>query len=248
MSIPTRHIETDALGALRKELVTAAGRRLARRRARKRALAAAAAALTLLAIAAGAGALSNFSTGVSAIDKLLDVEQGYGGPGGLPAGRGTEPVDVRIGDGVYQFVAYLNRRGEVVTAYAEPHRGGVRGGGSGGGPRAADLARTLERRGAVLHGSAHGPEQRVWWGYADGAVESVRVGAPAGDWSVKMSPPWRPPATGVRPLRLLVVIDEKNTDVGGDGVQMDEMDLLSVPPPRLEVRLTGGEVKQIAPR
>jgi hypothetical protein len=230
-------VDHDALAALRAELVAAAGRGIARRRRRRRAGTAVAAAAVLLALAAGAAAVSNLSTGVSAIDELLDVEHGYGrdgGSGGLPAGRGTEPVDVRIGDGVYQFVAFLNRRGEVVTAYAEPHRGGVRGGGSGGGPRAADLARTLGRRGAVLHGSAHGPEQRVWWGYADGSVESVRVSASAGEWIVKMSPPWRPPATGARPLRLLVIIDGADIDVGDDGVQMDEMDRLMQPMPELE--------------
>jgi hypothetical protein len=230
----TAHVDHDALAALRAELVAAAGRSIARRRRRRRAATALAAAAMLLALVAGAAAVSNLSTGVSAIDELLDVEQGYGGPGGLPAGRGTEPVDVRMGDGVYQFVAYLNRRGEVVTAYAEAHRGGVRGGGSGGGPRAADLARTLERRGALLHGSIHGPEQRVWWGYANGSVESVRVKARAGEWTVKMSPPWRPPATGARPLRLLVVIDEANIDVGGDGVQMNEADELMQPMPALE--------------
>jgi hypothetical protein len=227
-------VDQDAIAALRGELVSAAGRGIARRRRRRRAATALGAAVVLLALAAAAAAVANLSTGVSVIDELLDVEQGYGGPGGLPAGRGTEPVDVRMGDGVYQFVAYLNRRGEVVTAYAEPHRGGVRGGGSGGGPRAADLARTLERRGAVLHGSAHGPQQRVWWGYADGSVESVRVSAPAGEWVVKMSPPWRPPATGARPLRLLVVVDEADIDVGGDGVQMDEMDKLMQSMPELE--------------
>jgi len=228
------HVDNDALAALRAELVSAAARAVARRRRRRRAAAAIAAAVVLLALAAGAAAVANLSTGVSAIDELLDVEQGYGGAGGLPAGRGTEPVEVRIGDAVYQFVAYPNRRGEVVTAYAEPHRGGVRGGGSGGGPGAADLARTLERRGAVLHGSAQGPEQRVWWGYADASVNLVRVSERAGEWIVKMSPPWRPPVMGARPLRLLVVIDEADIGVGGDGVQMDEADELTQPMPKLE--------------
>jgi hypothetical protein len=51
---------------------------------------------------------------------------------------------------------------------------------------------------------------------------------------VKISPPWRPPATGARPLRLLVVIDEADIDVGGDGVQMDEADKLMQPTPELD--------------
>ena len=227
-------VDDDALGALRAELVTAAGRGIARRQRRRRVVTAVGAAVVVLVLAAGAAAVTNLSTGVSAIDELLEGEQGYGGPGGLPAGGGTGPVDVRMGDGVYQFVAFLNRRGEVVTAYAEPHRGGVRGGGSGGGPRAADLARTLERRGAMLHGSSHGPEQQVWWGYADGSVETVRVSGRDGEWKVKMSPPWQPPVKGARPLRLLVVIDDADIDVDGDGVQMDELDAIMQPMPELE--------------
>jgi hypothetical protein len=49
-----------------------------------------------------------------------------------------------------------------------------------------------------------------------------------------MSRPWRPPATGARPLRLLVVIDEADIDVGGDRVQTDEADGLMQPMPELE--------------
>jgi hypothetical protein len=55
-----------------------------------------------------------------------------------------------------------------------------------------------------------------------------------GEWIVKMSRPWRPPATGARPLRLLVVIDEADIDVGGDRVQTDEADGLMQPMPELE--------------
>jgi hypothetical protein len=64
---------------------------------------------------------------------------------------------------------------------------------------------------------------------------------------VGLSPPWRPAAPGAEPLRHWVVVDQKDIDVGGDGVQMDEIDLISVPPPRLEVRLAGGEVKEVRP-
>jgi hypothetical protein len=88
------HVDHDALAALRAELVSAAGRGIARRRRRRRAATAPAAAVVLLALPAGAAAVANLSTGVAAIDQLLDVEQGYGGPGGLPAGRGSERVDV----------------------------------------------------------------------------------------------------------------------------------------------------------
>ena len=234
MTTATRHVETDPLAALREELLNAATRRRRSRRRTRRVLVVVAIVAGLLAATAATAAITNFSTGVPAVDELLDVEGGYGRPDGLPAGPGTEPVRVRIGDGNYDFVAYLNRRGEVVTAYAEPHRGGVRGGGSGGGPRAVDLGRTLDRRGTVLHGSSHGPEQRVYWGYADGSVESIRVTNRGGDWLVKMSPPWTPPVQGARPLRLLVVIDDQDIDVGGDGVQDSELAKLTGELPKLE--------------
>jgi hypothetical protein len=73
----------------------------------------------------------------------------------------------------------------------------------------------------------------VFYGFADGAVRSVRVKGD-GDWTVEMSEPWTPQAAGAPPLRLLVVIDERDIDVGGDGVQMDETDLLMQPMPELE--------------
>jgi hypothetical protein len=231
MSTATRHIETDPLAALREELMRADVRGAARRPSR-RALIVVAIVVGLLAATAATAALTNFTTGVAEVDELLEIEHGSH-PGRLPAGRGTDPVPVRIGDGTYQVVAYMNRRGEVATATAERHRGGVRGTFNGGGPRAADLARTLERRGTILEGSSHGPEQRVYWGYADGTVESVRVKGP-GDWIVKMSPPWTPPVAGGRPLRVLVVIDERDIDVGDDGLQPNELSKVEGLPPQLE--------------
>jgi hypothetical protein len=208
--VNTIHVEHDALAALRAELTMAAGRRIRRRRARRRTVAVVALIALLLAATAATAALIRSSTGVSAVDKLLEIDN-YGGSA-LPAGGATRPIRVRMGDGTYAMVAYLNRRGEVSIAFAEPHNGGVRGGSSGGGIRPADLARRLGRRGTLLQGSSHGPEQRVYWGFADGSVRSVRVTAPAGRWVVKMSPPWRPRAKGAHALRLLVVIDERDTN------------------------------------
>ena len=228
-----RHVETDALGALRDELVRAAARRASKRRPARRATLAIALAGGLLAAGGATAALTDFGTGVPAVDELLAIEQGYGRPGGLPAGDATQPITVEMGDGAYEMVAFLNRRGEVSIAYAEPHRGGVRGGGSGGGLPAADLGRRLERRGTLLSGSSHGPDQRVHWGFADGEVQSVRVKG-EGDWEVRMSPPWTPKAEGARSLRLLVVIDERDVDVGDDGLQPDELGLVSGAMPELE--------------
>ena len=217
---------------LREELVAAAERRATRRRPARRATFAIALAGGLLAAGGATAALTDFSTGVPAVDELLAIKR-FGGADGLSAGNASQPISVQMGDGTYEMVAFLNRRGEVSIAYAEPHRGGVRGGGSGGGLPAADLARRLERRGTLLGDRVTAPSSACTGGFADGEVQSVNVKGD-GDWEVRMSPPWTPRAEGARPLRLLVVIDERDVDVGGDGVQPDEVGLISGSPPELE--------------
>jgi len=61
-----------------------------------------------------------------------------------------------------------------------------------------------------------------------------------GDWNVLITRPWTPHARGARALKLVVVIDDRNIDVGGDGVQQDEMYLLDAPLPRLELTYANG--------
>jgi hypothetical protein len=41
-----------------------------------------------------------------------------------------------------------------------------------------------------------------------------------------MTPPWTPKAEGARPLRLVVLIDERDYGNPDDGFQMDEMDAI----------------------
>ena len=225
------HVERDALGALRAELVMAAGRRSAKHRAtRRRAIVLAVAALLLAATAAGA-ALTHFSTGVPAVDELLDID--VRGPHRPGPGSASEALPVRIGDGTYQTVAYLARDGSVCIASAERHRGSVRG-SFGGCPPLEDVNRRVERRGMVWYGSSHGPDQRTYQLIVAGEVKSVRP-LGEGDWKVLMTRPWTPLAPGARPLRLVVVIDDRDIDVGGDGVQDDEIHLLDTPFPKLEL-------------
>ncbi|HMJ96495.1 MAG TPA: hypothetical protein VK486_11615 [Thermoleophilaceae bacterium] len=230
------HVEHDALAALRLELVSAAGRRSAKRRKTRRKVIVVAVAALLLAATAATAALTHFSTGVGAVDRLLEID--------VPASRrpgpgsASEPLHVRIGDGNYQTVAYLARDGSVCIASAERHRGSVRG-SFGGCPSLEDVNRRVQRRGAVWYGGSAGPDQRTYQLIVGGEVTSVRP-LGDGDWNVLITRPWTPHARGARALKLVVVIDDRNIDVGGDGVQQDEMHLLEVPLPRLKLTYANG--------
>jgi hypothetical protein len=242
-AVAARHVESDALEALRAELVGAARRRVTRRRRRRRGLAVAAAAVGLLAAAAGAGALNELSTGVPVVDELLEVEA----PSLMdePAGDATERLPVPTNDGTAQSVAYLRHAGTICQVEAERHpriEGSVRGGGGGCLP-AADMARLLDRHGVRWAGSSHGPERRIFHGFADGDVESIRVLGQAAGAEVRMTKPWIPRIEGGEALRLFVVIDERDIDVGDDGVQPGELPVSRLPP--VELTYAGGRTQRI---
>jgi len=198
----------------------AAGTRSARRRRGRRAAIAVAIVIGLVAATAGAAELTGFTTGVPAVDELLDREAPSPAPGGTPRldirpgpGPASEPLSVPEGDHMVATVAYLTRDGNICTASADRHRGGVRGGYGGCSGAVEDVNRRVARRGGMWAGSALGFDSRTNTFLVDGDVESVRV-LGAGDWTVKMTPPWTAQAQGARPLRLLVVIDA--ADIGGD--------------------------------
>jgi hypothetical protein len=244
--VATRHIESDPLPALRAELVGAARRQVARRRTRRRVLAVAAALLALLAATAGAAALSEFSTGVSTIDTLLDVEGGslVGEPG---PGGATEPLKVPTNDGTAQALAYLSRDGTICHVQAEAHpriEGAVRGGGGGCHPAAA-LADKLGREGIVWSGSTLGPDRRVFSGYADGNVERIRVLDASQAADVQLTERWTPEAPAAEALRFFVIVDERDIDVGDDGLQPDELELIQAEFPSIEATYSDGRRVEI---
>jgi hypothetical protein len=245
MSIETRHVETDALGALRAELVGAARRRVARRRRRRRLTVVAAALAALLALAAGAAALTGWGTGVPVVDDLLEVEGGS--LVGEPAGDATEPLPMPPEGGTGQALAFLTKDGRICHAEAERHptiEGSVRG-GSGGCWPAADLARKLDRRGIVWSASSHGPDFRTYNGYADGDIQSIRVVGEMAGADVRMTPPWTPRMQGAGTLRFVVVVDERDIDVGDDGFQPGDLPITMHP--RVEVTYADGRTEVIRP-
>jgi hypothetical protein len=81
--------------------------------------------------------------------------------------------------------------------------------------------------------------------YADADVESIRVLGEAAGAEVRMTKPWTPRTEGGQALRLFVVIDERDIDVGGDGLQEDELGLISTPTPAIEVTYADGRTETI---
>ena len=220
----TRHIETDALGGLREELMRAARRRASRRRPARRALVIAAFVVGLLAATAATAALTNFTTGVPVVDELAGIESGPSVELRPGPGDASEALSVPIGDGVYKTVAYLARDGGVCIVSAERHRGSVRG-GFGGCPPLGDVYRQIDRRGASWHGSSGGPDQRTFDLLVAGEVREIRP-LGQGDWRMLMTPPWTPEAPGARPLRLAVAIDDEDIDFDIDRGAFPRLELV----------------------
>jgi hypothetical protein len=211
-----RPIERDPFGAIGAELVKAGRRRTAARRRRQRAMTAVATGLLTLVSAAGASAVLDFSTGVPAVDRLLETRQADNGsppmasdgttparpdirPGPEPA---SEPVESSSGDVV--SVAYVSRGGLLCFASAEPHGEGVseaRGGRGCMSP--SDLTQRLAGDYAYLARVMIDKETVVVQGLVADEVDEARIVGPDGPLEVQLGRPWAPDALGgvsVRPF------------------------------------------------
>jgi hypothetical protein len=238
----TTHVEHDALAALRAELTMAAGRRIRRRRTRRRTVVVAAIVAVLVVATAATAALIKSTTGVPAVDKLLEIDvppRLRPGPG-----RASKPLEVPEGDHMTNVVAYRARDGSICITSADFKRGGSVRGSFGGCPSLEDVYRQIARRGASWHGSAFGPDQRTYQLLVAGEVKKIVPRGP-GEWRVLTTPLWTPGPPGTRPLRLAVAIDDEDIDVGDDGLQPDEFGLLERHLPRLELVYPGGR-KRVA--
>jgi hypothetical protein len=233
------HVESDALAALRVELVTAAGRRSAKRRVARRRVIIVTTVALLLAATAATAALTHFSTGVPAVDKLIDIDvRKHSRPG---PGSASERLVVPAGNHKTNVVAYRARDGSICIVSADFHRGGVRG-GFGGCPPLHDVNRRIARRGGVWFAGAIGPERRTNQLLVAGDVRSIRPLGP-GDWHVLMTPPWTPPAREGRPLRLVVVIDESDIGDPDDGYQLGEIPHEAYRHPALKLTYRDGHTR-----
>jgi hypothetical protein len=99
----------------------------------------------------------------------------------------------------------------------------------------------------VLTTMSGGPDDRTYSGYAAADVVAIRLLLPGGPVEAKLTNPWTPRAPGAGPQRFFVGVDGRDVDVGGDGVQDDELALISPRPPQLELEYADGRVVEVKP-
>lgn len=219
-------VDRDALGSIRNELVEAARRRIHTRRRRRRGLAAIAASLALVSSSAAAATLTDYSTGVKPIDRLLDnisqspeTSSPQDQPTEMPpsvlrdvrpgAGLASEPLRIPWENAEGVAVAYLTRDNEVCSAMAAvtPGSGDSAPVGAGGGCFPPDiLSSMVDRRGGVCCGLIGGPERRILDGYVRKDAVEVRLPSVRGTVDVRLSEPWTPPVPGGSPVRYFVAV------------------------------------------
>jgi hypothetical protein len=221
----------DPLQRIRAELVAAAARANRRRLRRRRIVVFAALPVLLLTASAAAAVVGGFTTGVPAVDRLLETE-GQPNDATDPSGRADSASAVlqlpntADGSGAGE-VAYLSRDGRICKAQADlRQRDGAPRGTSGGGCYApGDLARSLAAHTAICCASSNGPDRRIYDGFAAGDVVALHFYMEDGaTFDAKLTPRWTPDVPGAQPLRIFVAVDERDIDVGADGVQLDDLE------------------------
>jgi hypothetical protein len=228
----TRPIDLDPLTAIRRELVSAARRKLLARRRRRRALAAGAAAFGALALSAAALAVTESGTGVGAIDRFLDtasekprlieshpLSDGHDGDAGpelapppqpdfrAAAGSASDPFRVRLGeDRQTSAVGYTSQDGDICSALTDPSPRPEAPNGFAACAGAAFLQRMLERQAVVTVAEGH-PNSSVGvvQGYANADVRSIGVLNALSGVQVSLSDSWMPAGWRGQPLRVFFV-------------------------------------------
>jgi hypothetical protein len=212
----------DPLPAIGRQLVAAAARRLNTRRRRIRILLTAVVGVGLLGATGGALAVTDVSTGVPAIDRVLDsgseVSDGTtpDGPGSealtyqpLP-GSVTSPVNVRYGEGRSAVaVAYQSQDEMLCVALAEADTPAGAPQGTGGCLRATLLAAALSRGPVRLSGgSGLGASDMLVHGFTSGDVDRLALTASSGRITASLSEGWTPPRWDGGPVRAFFAVIE----------------------------------------
>jgi hypothetical protein len=245
---PTRVANTDAFGAIRSELVAAAARRRIAKRRRRRAIGLIACVATL-AVTSAALAISNVSTGIPAIDRLLSqagdsvppTDSGRStsvpnAPDLRPlAGSVSRPLEVVIADGArYTAIGFRSSDGMVCVALTPDVDSGR---GRGVGCTAARLLR--ERLGAEpIHISSGASRWLI--GFARGDVTGVAAVGSRGRTEAALSDAWNPRSSADAAIRFFVLAP-------GSSSQAPDPGEVAPTAAHLEVRFDDGRVAAIDP-
>jgi len=243
-------VETDPLGAIRKELLAAGWRRKARRDRRRRATTALSTFLLTLVCAVGGAAALGLN--VPVIDDVLerfgaDRQEIAQSPDREPTtpiapadikpglGNSTESLEIPWGQGAESAyaTAYLNTNDQACFVLLRPgDRVQV------GGCIAPELvSRRLGDAAVYLVGVRADDDATLVTGYVAADVERVSVDGPHGQLPARLSEPWQPDAPGAEPLRALVA---SSAPPRGDKVEDDE--ILSLDNYRVSARLRDGRI------
>jgi hypothetical protein len=222
-------IETDPLGAIRKELLTAAWRQKAvRDRRRRTGTVLATVMVTLVTAVSGAAALGLSAPFIGdALDDIIDlrgpIESSPDRDPSLPIGvadlkpgpgNSTEPLTFPWGNGEGSALAaaYLNRLDHVCFVVDPPNDREFFDGCSS----PAVLAQRLGEAAAFLLG-VRADESVVVTGYVAATADDVQVEGPQGAMNVQISEPWTPDVPGAPTLRAFVASASAQEATRSDG-------------------------------
>jgi hypothetical protein len=170
--------------------------------------------LALFALASAALALSGVSTGVPAIDRLLDrtTRSFEDVPPGAPVpkfqpqrGSVSEKLRFQLGGRHYTAVGFRAEDGSICSALVDPESERASGGIGCAGARS--LRRGLRSDPLFLSGGGGG-ELRIAHGFARADVERLTLTGSGDHGVIALSEPWRPGAQDGEPIRFFYVVTE----------------------------------------
>jgi hypothetical protein len=241
----------DPLQRIRAELVGAAARANRRQLIKRRIALFAVLPVLLLTASAGAVVVGGIDTGVTAIDRLLATagppdDGSDPRPGPDSASQPLALPNAPDGTGAGE-VAYLSRDGRICKAQADLRRrdSAPRGTDGGGCYAPRDLATVLAKRKAICCSSSNGADRRIYDGFAAGDVVALHFRTEDGArFDARLTPERTPDVPGAEPLRIFVAVDDRDLDVGGDGVQPEDLERLH-PPYRVQAELRDGSTVEV---
>jgi hypothetical protein len=179
---------------------------------RRRALLIAAALVMLLALAGAAVALTGTTTGVPAIDRLLDRGSPVDADPGEPRpvlrprqGSVSEPLEFTVGGTPYTAVGFRNHRDGMCSALVDSSGVGPQQDGGVSCLSARLLRRALAERPVEFFAGGGGRYLKLA-GFARADVERIVVTGPTRQTTAKLSPPWSPEPWKGAPIRFVYVL------------------------------------------